>query len=163
LPPTRRLWCSCTIIYYLAGYPAAKPECDLIIEEAERGETEIVVSVLSEAEVVKLDKELDTDAELMIEEFFGRSYIIRAALEPQTAKKARALVRRYPGIKPLDAVHIATALQHDVPILETYDNGMIAISGKEGNPPLIIRQPTYEGKRPLFQMPASRADESAPE
>jgi len=151
LLPTRRVWCSCTIIYYLAGYPAAKPECDLIIKAAERGETEIVVPALSEAEVVKLDNEVDDDAELMIEEFLSRSYIIRAALDPPTAKLARTLVRRYSGVKPLDAVHIATALQHNIPILETYDEGMIRLDQKEGNPPLIIRRPIYEGPRPLFE------------
>jgi len=121
-----------------------------------------VVPVLSEAEVVKLDNEQDAAAEEMIEEFFGRPYIIRAALEPQTAKIARGLVRRY-GLKPLDAVHIATALRNQVPILETYDNQMIGVSGKEGNPPLIIRNPTYEGQHPLplDESPASEDEQTA--
>ena len=76
MPPQRRLWDSCTIIHYLAGVPVAKP-CELILEQAERGELEIVNSALAEAEVVKLDKELDEDSEKMIVEFFGRDYVVR--------------------------------------------------------------------------------------
>lgn len=76
MPPQRRLWDSCTIINYLAGVPVAKP-CELILEQAERGELEIVTSALAEAEVVKLDKELDEDSEKMIVEFFGRDYVVR--------------------------------------------------------------------------------------
>ena len=136
-------------MYYLSGHPASQPECDLIIEEAERGGTEIVVSALAEAEVAKLDAETDERAESVIREFFGRSYIIRAALDPPVAQLARRLVRRY-GLKPLDAVQIGTALRYGIAALETYDNGMIAISGREGNPPLVIRQPTYEGPRQLI-------------
>jgi predicted nucleic acid-binding protein len=153
VPPPRRVWCSCTIIYYLAGYPEAKPDCDLILGQGERGELEIVVPVLSEAEVVKIGSTVEEEeAERMIREFFGRDYIVRANLDPLVAQRARSLVRRYgPKIKPLDAVHIATALQHNIPLLETYDNDMISISGQEGgSSPLIIRRPTYEGTQPMF-------------
>lgn len=160
MPPSRRAWDANAIIYYLAGNAAAQPECDLIIEEAKRGDTEIVVSVLAEAEVVKLDKELDQDAELMIREFFGRPYIVRAALDIPVAQLARTLVRRYAGMKPPDAIYIATALHHGIPVLETYDERMIKVSGKEGNPPLIIRRPTYEGPRRLFELRDAEANES---
>lgn len=149
MPVPRRVWDSCTIISYLAGKQVAA-DCRLIIGQAERTELEIVVSVLAEAEVVKLDGELQQDCEAMIREFFGRDYIIRAALDIPVAALARELVRRYQGLKPLDAVHIATALHHNIPVLETYDAGMIKlVNGKEGNPPLIIRNPTYEGTMPL--------------
>lgn len=64
------------------------------------------------------------------------------------ARRARDLVRRY-RVKPIDAVHIATALQHNIPILETYDEDMIRlINEKEGKPPLKIRNPTFEGPPP---------------
>jgi len=150
MPPTRRVWDSCTIINYLAGRQVAA-DCKLIIDQAERGELEIVVSVFAEAEVVKLDGELQQDSEALIREFFGRKYIIRAALDVPVATLVRDLVRNNRGLKPYDAIHIATALHHNIPILETYDEGMIKLgAGKEGNLPLIIRKPTCEGMRPLF-------------
>jgi predicted nucleic acid-binding protein len=148
-PPPRRVWCACTIINYLVGKEVAA-ECKLIVEQAKRGELEIVTSILAEAEVVKLEGGLSEGAEARIREFFGRNYVIRAALDVPVVELARDLVRRYRGLKPLDAVHIATALHHNVPILETYDGDMIRlVNGKEGNPPLIVRNPLYEGTRPL--------------
>ena len=147
MPPPRRVWCSCTIIKYLAGDPVAQV-CEQIVEQGERGEIEIVVSTLAEAEVVKVEGELEDDAEAMIREFFGRNYVIRAVLDVPVAETARELVRHYSGIKPLDAVHIATALRHNIPILETFDEGMLKINEKEGDPPLVIRTPIYEGPPP---------------
>ena len=145
--PVRRLWCSCTIIDYLAGKPRAK-SCELIVNQAERKETEIVVSILAEAEVVKLDGELDLDSEGQIREFFGRDYVIRTALDLPIVEQSRDLVRRFLGLKPLDAVHIATALHHSIPILETYDEKMIEVGERLG---LTARNPTYEGTLPLLE------------
>jgi predicted nucleic acid-binding protein len=148
-PPPRRVWGSSTIINYLAGKEVAQ-DCKLIIQQAERGELEIVTSILAEAEVVKLEGELSENAEARIREFFGRDYVIRAALDVPVVELARDLVRRYRGLKPLDAVHIATALHHNIPILETFDEKMIRlVNGKEGDPPLVVRNPLYEGTRPL--------------
>ena len=147
----RRLWDACTIIDYLAGTKRAEPCRDYIGQvEREVGQHEIVVSMWAEAEVVKFDDALGHDeAEKRIKEFFGRNYIVRAALDLAVAEKARYLARTY-RIKPQDAVHMATALQWDVPILETFDGDLIALSGKEGNPPLVIRQPLYEGPKRLL-------------
>lgn len=159
MPLPRRVWCSCTIIYYLAGKPEASPDCDLILKQAENRELEIVIPVLAEAEIVKVGETVgDDEAEKMIREFLSRDYVIRVALIPDIAQRARMLVRRYndaPKLKPLDCVHIATALQYNIPLLETYDGDMIKISGREGNPPLVIRKPTYEGTPALFELPAS--------
>jgi predicted nucleic acid-binding protein len=150
MPPVRRVWDSCTIINYLAGRQVAA-DCQFIINQAERGELEIVVSAFAEAEVVKLDGELQQDSEELIREFFGRNYIIRAALDIPVAALVRELVRNNKGLKPYDAIHIATALHHKIPILETYDERMIKLgSGKSGSLPLIIRNPTFEGMRPLL-------------
>lgn len=144
----RRLWDSNVILHYLAGKPVARPDCDLIIEDAERGQAEIVFSALAEAEVVLLESAAE-DAELMIREFFSRSYVVRAALDLLVAQEARSLVRRHRGLKPKDAIHIATALRYAVPLMETYDEELWKISDKEGDPPLVIRKPTYEGPRRL--------------
>jgi len=134
----------------LAGYSSAK-DCDQIIEAAKRGEVEIVVSAFAEIEVAKLD---DPNAEAIIREFFGRPYVIRAALEIGVAEIARELLRKHRGLKPGDAVHVATALHYDVPVLETYDDDdLIPLNGKvskSGHPPLTIRHPVYEGQTRLI-------------
>lgn len=150
LAPVRRLWDACTIIDYLAGTPRAQPCRDYIKQvERERGQHEILVSLWTEAEVVKVDGVADAEAEKRILEFFGRNYVVRAALDLAVAEKARYLVRTY-NIKPPDAVHVATALVHAVPIMETFDGELVALSGKDGNPRLVIREPFYEGPRRLL-------------
>lgn len=142
MPLPRRLWCSCTIIKYLAGSPEAA-DCEPITQQAAEGQLEIVVSILAEAEVIRVRADVGEVAEALIREFFGRNYVIRAALDVSIAEKARDIVRKY-NLKPLDAVHVATALHHNIPILETFDDEMIEVSEKEGDPPLVIRRPVYE-------------------
>jgi predicted nucleic acid-binding protein len=103
----------------------------------------------AEVEVVKFEGVDDAEAEKKIIEFFGRSYVVRAAVDLNVAEKARYLVRTY-KIKPPDAVHVATALVHNVPIMETFDGNLVEISGKEGSPLLVIRTPLYEGPKILI-------------
>ncbi len=129
----RRMWCSCTIIDYLKGAERAKP-CIEIIEHQRQGVREIVTSVLAEAEVAHLGADIShSDAEAMIKEFFGRLYIVRVPVDRFIAEEARRLVRSHSGLKALDAVHIATALRWKVPLLETFDDVLLALDGKEGD------------------------------
>ena len=156
-PPVRRVWCSCVIIDYLAGKTHAAA-CEEVINHAKSGQIEIVVSALAEAEVVKLDGHLQENAEAMIAEFFERDYVIRADLGPLVAKRARTIVRDY-HLKPLDAVHVATAIEQRIEILETYDGDMItAVDGQkfdvEGVELMLgARNPIWEKvERPLDRL-----------
>ena len=143
----RRLWCSCTIIDYLEGKPRAK-DCELIIEQAKRRELEIVVSVVAMGEVAKIEGVADAEAEAKISQFFREYYVVPAAYDILVAEKVRDLIRRYKGLKPFDAAHVATALQHSIPVLETFDDPLINLVGNK-EPGLVIRHPLYEGARPL--------------
>lgn len=163
MAPERRVWCTCTIIDYLAGKAWAEP-CKRVVERAAAGAIEIVVSTLAEAEVVKLDGHLHADAEAMIDEFFNRSYIVRVGIDPLVARRARSIVRDL-GLKPLDSVHVATAVEQEIPILETYDEGIIGkANGKtfdvEGRKvELIVRKPVWEepAVKPNPQLPLASA------
>ena len=104
MPAQRRLWDSCVIIDYLVGRAGVAESCSNIIEQAERGEIEIVVSALATIEVAYLQGFDDQDSEAKIREFFGRSYIIPAAIDVRVASLARDLIRKYKGglrLKPL--------------------------------------------------------------
>ena len=72
----------------------------------EVGRHEIVVSVVAETEVVKLEGVASDEAEKAILEFFGRDYVLRANLDVPVAERTRKLVRAY-GLKPQDALHVA--------------------------------------------------------
>lgn len=153
----RRLWCSCTIIDFLAGKVRAA-DCEKIWNQARNRELEIVVSTLAMGEVAKLEGQTDADAEAKIKQFFEERWVVPAAYDITTAEKVRDLVRRY-GIKPIDAAHVATAIQHHIPLLETFDQEMIdKVNGKEGNPLVAIRNPRYDGPPPSPQQPLPLAE-----
>jgi predicted nucleic acid-binding protein len=148
MPTPRRLWDSCTIIDYLAGTTGVGETCAKIIEQAERGELEILVSAVATIEVAYLQGSNDEDSEARIRELFGRSYIIPVAIDVQVASTARELTRKYrhgPKIKPLDAAHLATAIQWKIPLIETTDPDLLRLDGREGQPRITIRPPLYEG------------------
>ena len=148
----RRLWDSSVVIGYLAGYPETAEDCRLVIEQAERGELEILVSAMATIEVAYLAGSDDEDSELKIREFFSRDYIIPVGIDVRVASIARDLVRRHrtaPNLKPPDAVHLATAIQWNVPVIETTDTDLLRLDGLEGDPPITIRRPLYEGPRRL--------------
>jgi len=44
-------------------------------------------------------------------------------------------------IKPKDAIHVATALDAKIAVLETFDENLLTKSGTVGNPSLTIRKP----------------------
>ena len=117
------------------------------------GFQEIVTSVLAEAEVAHLGTQVPHEtAEGMIREFFERSYVVRTPFDRMIAEDVRRLIRSHRGLTTLDAVHVATALRWRVPVLETYDDRLLALDKTEGNPPLIIRQPKWdESLGPLFE------------
>ncbi len=144
MPPRRRLWNSSVIIGYLAGEEAVYEHCRSIIEQAERGEVEIVVSTLAAAEVAYLEGYSQENSENMIREFFGRAYVIPVAVDVMLAAIARSLVSKYKDdlrIKPPDAIHLATAIQLGLTILETTDADLLRFDGLEGNPAVVVRRP----------------------
>lgn len=151
----RRVWDSCIVIGYLAGDDDLKPDCLQIIEQAQRGELEIMVSALATIEVAYLKGYSDADSEAKIQEFFSRNYVIHVAIDMPIAEIARKLIRKYHNaygykIRPPDAAHLALAIQWKVPILETTDPDLLRLNGMEGTPPVVIRKPSYEGQPRLM-------------
>ena len=149
MPPARRLWDSNVVIDYLAGSQAIQPACDLIISQARAGNIEIYVSAIAELEVAYLEGFSEADSEQKIREFFSRPYIVPAAFDIPVAREARRLIRSH-HLKPPDAAHLATAILHHVPLLETKDPDLHRVDGQEGNPTITIQWPRYEGTLPML-------------
>ena len=149
MPVSRRLWESNVVVGYLAGYPNLRSDCTQIIEQAERGEAEIFVSVIATIEAAYLAGQSDADSEALIQEFFGRNYIIPVGIDARIASITRGLIRKYrtgPKLKPPDAAHLGTAIQWGIPIIETTDQELLRLDNLEGSPPIRIRRPLYEGQ-----------------
>ena len=154
--PLRRLWDSSVIIGYLAGYLGIEPDCSNIIRQAEAGDLEIVVSEMAKVETAYLTGHSDEESENLIREFFNRDYVIPVSVDGPVSDIARRLIRKYrtsPKLPTADAIHLATAVLWNIPIIETTDTDLLRMDQREGNPPIITRRPLYVGTLPLLEPP----------
>ena len=96
------------------------------------------------AEVVRVKdmERLPRGKDPTLHDFFQHEFIIIVSVDWFTATRARRLIYDYPALKPMDAIHLATAVKAKVFEMHTYDNSLLGISEKVGVPPLAIRQPS---------------------
>jgi len=83
---------------------------------------------------------LPKDKAELVQKFFRRSYIRVYNVSRKISEAAQAHVWD-DGIKPKDAIHVATAVHLGADALETFDKNLIGKSGTAGNPLLLIREP----------------------
>ena len=149
-----RYWDSNAFLGWLAEEPDKIDYCRPVIEAAEAGKIRILTSTLTIAEVlwIRGRERIRADSAAKVEAFFQHQWIVVRELDRFIAEDARALVWNH-NVKPKDAVHLATALKRDVAIeqLDTFDEPLIQLSGRLGEPPLIIGKPNMESSLPLFE------------
>ncbi len=85
----------------------------------------------------------------IVRKFFRRSYIRVRNVTRAISEDAQDLVWQH-GIRPKDAIHVSTAIDAHVAALETFDDQLLAKTGKVGNPPLFIRKPIPPAQKELF-------------
>ena len=112
------------------------------------GKAWVVTSAFTLVEVLRLkDKAPIPPADAQkVRKFFESEYVSLYDVDRMVAEKAQDVVWNY-GVKPKDAVHIATALSVGANVaidqLDTFDGGLIALSGQIGTPPLAIGRPGF--------------------
>lgn len=126
--------------------------CAHVLDECRAGKTRLVTSALTIAEVLALkgQRPIPVDRRLVVEDFFKHSFIIVRSVTRRTSENARKYVWEH-GVKPKDAIHIATAIEAGLDDLHTFDGDFIKQSGKHGKPLLQIRKPYVEPN--LFNQP----------
>jgi predicted nucleic acid-binding protein len=147
-------WDSCAFLALLKNEADYIDECRSVIKAAKDGKVTIVTSALTFIEVIKLEKgkpKLSKDVEEKIRGFFKHKWIYIYDLDRKIGELARDLMWQYEGLKPKDATHVATAVRAKVDVLETFDDGLIKLSGKVGNPLLPIRRPYFPNQLELFE------------
>jgi len=95
-----------------------------ILDLAENGSFQIYASTFVEAEVIKAPGEpepLTLDQERVIAEYLDREFIVWIEVDRLIAQKARQLARQF-GMKPPDAVHVATAIRAGCDQFLTWDD-----------------------------------------
>ena len=142
----RRYWDSCNWISLIAEDEVERADiCERILKDAAGGNGTIITSAFTLAEVIKKKGEpvLSESDELIIIRFFEQRYLVVHDVTRAVAGQARGLSRRY-GLKPPDAVHLATALLANADFFETWninDFGHIA----SGDLTIEIREPQWVG------------------
>ena len=68
------------------------------------------------------------------------------------SESARTFVWDY-GVAPKDALHVATAIDAGVPLMNTFDKKLRSKSGKIGNPALLIEIPNWVEPMLPMEMP----------
>jgi predicted nucleic acid-binding protein len=167
----RRLyWDSCTWIS-LIGNETAVPlnsggtenraaMARSVLDDAQRGAAEIVTSALTLAEVNRISANSGglADTEDKLAAFFENDFIIVSMLDRRIGEMARKLMQKgLPGLKPLDAVHLASALVANVDEMHSFDDDLLDLSEKidklDGKP-LKISKPALSGPPlPLLDAP----------
>lgn len=150
----RRYWDTDAFLGYLNGEAHKSPGCQGVIQAAEEGRVSIITSTLTLAEVLWLKghKPLAPDKAEEVKRFFQHEWIILAELDRPTAELGRELFwQHFPNLQAKDAVHVATAVRTRATRIDTFDGGLIALSGKIGSPLIEIGPPDLPLQQPLFE------------
>ena len=148
----RRYWDSCCFLGYLGNEPDKADKCEPVLTAAEDGHIEIVTSALTLTEVIKVKgaQAIPKDQEKKIRDFFEHSWIIVREVDRFISEHARDLIWTH-GLKPYDAIHLATALNLKLSVMDTFDSDLLKLSNKVGNPRLVIAHPHVAHTPDMFQ------------
>lgn len=141
----RIYWDSCVPLSYLNDDPSRVPTIEELFKQARAEEIELLTSAVSRVEVAfvqseKADGVLDAEAEEAIEAFWSPGSPIKTVeFYDLIADSAKALIRKgieqdWGNLKPMDAIHIATAQRMQVSEMHSYDDRVKKWSGHLGFP-----------------------------
>lgn len=121
-------WDACIWFALIKQEPGRFAKCDHILGQARRGEVEIWTSSLTLAEVFRKQcggtqaGSLPADKDQEFEDFVAQDFVVEVQLDHHIGIAARRLLRAHsPLKKPPDAVHLASAVWHDLDEFHTFD------------------------------------------
>lgn len=154
--PQKVYWDSCIWIALLNKEGGRFENITPLFNRAKNKELIIYTSILSLVEVAKTKnyKASDPERDAYDKEGFGGiffyNFIERIQLDIPVALLARSFVE-HNELKPLDAIHLASACHYSCDVIYTYDTKLLKLNGKtspEGHP-LIISEPPPPEEPPL--------------
>lgn len=133
----RAYWDSCAWIGLICEEEDKIKACRHVIEQARRGELQILTSTFTLAEVYRLkceesEKALPEEKDQIFEEFLSQEFIVYIQLTQDVGIYARRLLRRAEGLKkPQDAIHLASAAIYNADEFHTFDrDDLLRLDGK---------------------------------
>jgi predicted nucleic acid-binding protein len=137
-------WDSNVLISYLDGDQDRLPIIDELFRRARSREIELITSVISQVEVAFVASEregrvLDSEVEQSINELWTPASPINVVeFHELIATRARELIRvglvEDRSIRPIDAIHLASAEAVETSELQTYDEGLHRWTATTGFP-----------------------------
>ena len=155
--PIKVYWDSCCFIGLLQNEPDKAPALSDLSGKAAAGDLVIVTSALSIAEVCKLPG-TGTQPEEQTKKvlgYFENPYIVVRSLDRLIAERANRIARDT-GIRPPDAVHVATAIITGCEVLYTYDGkkkgpkALLGYNGAAWLQPMRIEKPPDPSAGTIF-------------
>lgn len=149
MPRHKYCWDSCVFIAILTGEQRPRNELEAlrdVMDLFDRGEAVVVTSALLEAEV--LDAVGDDGVRDRLNGLLRRSNFVvqdvTRTLSQRAAEIRQSLRAQGIRLKTPDATFIATALVHGCTALQTYDGGLLSLTGREEVGRLRITIPQAE-------------------
>jgi len=136
--------------------------CRTVLNRAIAEELEIVTSAFTLAEVCKR-RDDPLGPEINLPAFFDQPYILVVPVDRRIGLKAQHLQLSGINVKPADATHLASALVSNVPVMHTFDTGLLDLNKvltlSDGRQLQIVK-PTQETPLPglLAEMQADHAE-----
>lgn len=150
--PPAVYWDACVFIARIRREPGRIDLLEELTDLAVNGGLLIVTSTIVRAEVIKgadLTQTTDEQLEQILEFFENPGIEVRQFNWFLSGDAAR--LRKKHGLDTVDAIHLATALEHDaITEMHTYDGDLLDLNEKVGNPPLRIIPPKHPIPTPLF-------------
>jgi predicted nucleic acid-binding protein len=137
-------WDSCVFVSYIEGHASRMPDLAGLMEEVTRsnGLKRIATSVVSKVEVAFAEHErsracLDPAIEQQLDAMWDDDLLELVELHELVARKARDLMRGRVAqglapLKPMDAIHLASALWLQAGALHTYDEQLLSYDRYDG-------------------------------
>lgn len=123
-----RYWDANAFLAYFQEETGRVDSCEAVLEQAEKGPVLIITSALTLTEVLALrgKRRLPPTQKMKnkVINFFKNEYIAVQNVTREIAELSRDLVWDN-GIKPKDAIHVASAIAANVAVFETYDRPLI--------------------------------------
>jgi predicted nucleic acid-binding protein len=144
-------WDSDAFLGWFQAEPGKADLCAGTLKRADQGEVLILTSALTIAEVLWMRGApmIAQDKSDIVRKFFRRSCLRIRNVTRAVSESAQDLVWAE-GVRPKDAIHVATAINAGVAALETFDDQLLKKSGTIGNPGLLIRKPIPPAQAGLF-------------